>query len=1103
MIDLNDVAPARPDERYDLHGIVDELRRTAASWVPRHFPNGRRDGHEWRLGAIDGRPPRKQGSCVIALDGAKAGDWIDFDGSGSGGPLSALEHAIGLTGRDLFAYASELTGVAGASAGTRARENVTAATRSSAARETAVATEIRHILARAAPLAGTVAETWLRSRGLAVPASDDLRFAPDLTHFDTKTGWPGMIGVVRDPAGTVLGVHRTYLALDGAAKAPVPKPRMALGEIHGGTVRLAEPADGLVGLAEGIETALAVMTACPALPMWAALSAGNLAELSLPDGIARVVICADHDPGGAGLDAARALAGRLIEGRKVFIACPPSAGDDFNDVLLRDGPDPVRAIVEAAMPFGAEPTSSPGPEPIDDADAQLTLPFVPNLPVGFVGPDGNRPVLRADDLDLKRIARSTWDLILALNERNPSVFRVGADLVWLERDAFGHPHTVVLTEPRMGVVLAEIADWRRQRGKAALAHDYPPVRVIRHILATPEPEVPYLSGVITTPVFGPSGDLVATPGYHAETGLFLDLPRGLDRIHVPPRPDPAAVAIARDFVLEEVFGEFPFVSDAERVHALALLLLPFVRPMISGPTPLHLVEKPAAGTGGTLVVEAVAMIATGARANIMVAGRDDEEWRKRITSKLLETPTIVLLDNIRGELDSASLAAAITATIWEDRLLQRSEIARLPVRCAWVATGNNPSLSNEIARRTVRIRLDAQTDQPWRRSGFRHPELLNWIGENRKALVEAVLTIVSAWVAEGRPSGRKTLGSFEAWSRILGGIMEVAGVGGFLANLQDLYDRVDDREATVRAFVGLWWDRHGIGEVGTADLIALTEEIDPPLALGDGSEQARRTRLGRILSENSDRVFLVGHVRLKISAGRIVHQARRWRLVVVTTAATGPHVDDDASDGRESFESVGGMGGRPNQPPTGQVIEFRGEGEVWEVGEVVFALRMRVFFHHHAHARACVRAARTSQTSPTSPKLDASTAYGGEVGNPNLPQPPMPPRRSHRALACRGPPVCESGHTSKPMSGTAAHRSPNTSSHRPATTTLHEDHHDRRNYRASRSGCERPRSPRRRARSRRLGRFPRPRPRLVHRMGAEAERRPDRVRHPRSQARAL
>jgi len=130
---------------------------------------------------------------------------------------------------------------------------------------------------------------------------------------------------------------------------------MMLGPVSSGAVRLAPVVGkGLLGIAEGIETALAVMTARPGLPSWAALSAGNLEKLRLPPEVGNVILFADHDASGTGLEAARRAAERLnSEGRRVRIAMPPRAGDDFNDQLLNEGPDAVCAVIDAASEWPA------------------------------------------------------------------------------------------------------------------------------------------------------------------------------------------------------------------------------------------------------------------------------------------------------------------------------------------------------------------------------------------------------------------------------------------------------------------------------------------------------------------------------------------------------------------------------------------------------------------------------------------------------------------------------------------------------------------------------------------------------------------------------
>ena len=262
MIDFNDVRPQGLEPaRYDLDEIVRRLRETAEHWVPRHFPNGRRNGDEWRLANIGGDAPRKNGSCVIALKGERAGDWIDFDTGEGGGPLSTLEHATDLTGRALFDYAAELAGTApvrtapirtAAPAPPKDGTGSASVTPPETRGKENARREIEIVIKGCRALAGTPGEAYLAARGLAVPDTPELRFHPDLTHWETRTGYPGLVAFVRNAGGRVIGIHRTYLAPDGAAKADLPSPRMMLGPVAGGAVRLAPLGEnGVLGLRRG------------------------------------------------------------------------------------------------------------------------------------------------------------------------------------------------------------------------------------------------------------------------------------------------------------------------------------------------------------------------------------------------------------------------------------------------------------------------------------------------------------------------------------------------------------------------------------------------------------------------------------------------------------------------------------------------------------------------------------------------------------------------------------------------------------------------------------------------------------------------------------
>ena len=178
------------------------------------------------------------------------------------------------------------------------------------------------------------------------------------------------------------------------------------------------------------------------------------------------------------------------------------------------------------------------------------------------------------------------------------------------------------------------------------------------------------------------------------------------------------------------------------------------RELIVGPTPLFIFDAPAAGTGKGLLAETLGIAVYGAPPGVMNDTRAEEEMRKRITSALREGLPVIQIDNVGKRIASETLAAALTSTVWVDRLLGNNDLVRVPNRALWLATGNNIELSNEIARRGVWVRLDARVDRPWERDGFRHRYLGLWVREHRHELVWALLVLCANWLAEGRPANR-------------------------------------------------------------------------------------------------------------------------------------------------------------------------------------------------------------------------------------------------------------------------------------------------------------------------------------------------------------
>ena len=205
----------------------------------------------------------------------------------------------------------------------------------------------RRLFAASKSIRGTLAERYLRGRGIVLPPEvSALRFHP-CCFYRVPSGrqiWPAMIAAVTDPGGAMTGVHRTWLDPAGG-KAPVDQPRRAMGHLIGNAVRFGVVQD-VMAAAEGIETALALKTVLPTLPVVAALSAAHLAALTVPPTLRRLYIARDNDT--AGRLALERLRDRF-QGVSLDIRVLVPRTEDFNADLLCLGPDRLRAWVAGQL----------------------------------------------------------------------------------------------------------------------------------------------------------------------------------------------------------------------------------------------------------------------------------------------------------------------------------------------------------------------------------------------------------------------------------------------------------------------------------------------------------------------------------------------------------------------------------------------------------------------------------------------------------------------------------------------------------------------------------------------------------------------------------
>lgn len=297
---------------------------------------------EWRF--------RRRGSLAVVVSGPKRGAWHDHEAGEGGDALALVAHLRRCSTREAHTWACAWLGLGGGAsqllppsrlvtprlvheAQTAVHGSAPADDRKAWSRRLA-----KSLWREGADARGTPVEAYLRFRGLTLPdAPEVLRFHPRAWRNRANgPHGPAMLALMTDPATAApVGVHVTYLRPCGAGKAPGRSPKVMLGDV--GVVRLVPDAEVTLGLglAEGVETALAVMQGFGWRPVWAATCAGAIARFPVLAGLEALTVFADGDDQGAGMAAARACSRRWsTAGQEARVLAAP-AGEDFLDTLQR------------------------------------------------------------------------------------------------------------------------------------------------------------------------------------------------------------------------------------------------------------------------------------------------------------------------------------------------------------------------------------------------------------------------------------------------------------------------------------------------------------------------------------------------------------------------------------------------------------------------------------------------------------------------------------------------------------------------------------------------------------------------------------------------
>jgi len=253
-------------------------------------------------------------------------------GCGAGDGFQLLQRVHGWSFRDALNRVAAIAGLAGPRAAS------TEIARPAPTHRPAQPTRrVREILDHACE-PGDAADVvpYLLSRHLwPLPSTCTLRAHASLEYWQERRRlgrYSALLAEIRDLDGELVTLHVTFLAK--GAKLTGVEPRKILSPLTdrlGCAARLAPITGEVLGIAEGIETALAAHQ-LHGVTTWAALNTPLLAKFEPPPAIRTLVIFADRDA--PGLEAAARLIERLQGRVRAELRVPPAPAKDWADVLM-------------------------------------------------------------------------------------------------------------------------------------------------------------------------------------------------------------------------------------------------------------------------------------------------------------------------------------------------------------------------------------------------------------------------------------------------------------------------------------------------------------------------------------------------------------------------------------------------------------------------------------------------------------------------------------------------------------------------------------------------------------------------------------------------
>ena len=406
---------------------------------------------------------------------------------------------------------------------------------------------------------------------------------------------------------------------------------------------------------------------------------------------------------------------------------------------------------------------------------------------------------------------------------------------------------------------ADLLHWRKTKEGSELESANMSEQTARAILAASEfaRRLPRVREILDypVPVMLPNGTVgTARRGY--DPRMLTYMPHGVPRLERSASHTEALEALGE--MLEGFcFGESPTPACRSlfQLNAIAYLLTAHCRMLFSPErAPVFYFEANRQGAGKDHLAGLAVVLTAGTDPSFYPPVVDLDETRKRILALCISGERFFITSNAKGVFSNQVYEAATTAPIYSDRRLGISENLDLPNSAIYALSGNDLTLSEDMGRRVVRIRLEFFGESVERRT-FRFPDLYGHVREHRGRYLGALQAMVDRWVAAGCPDGSKLKPSFVRWSQVIGGIMEACDLDNPIG--EDVLTVVPCKDVQeFRQLLAAWQETHGSTAIDSRTIRDLATQHELFGYLGDlAGDRGIQTRFGRLVTRYEKRDF--------------------------------------------------------------------------------------------------------------------------------------------------------------------------------------------------------------------------------------------------------